>query len=112
MSIMFKNSAAFQNLISTQKYTPPVDPDKKKLPQTTESLSHAEENISLFFSEDYLFAQMNSFYVQLYSSYFVVNGHYINFIEHEPLKFFHIKICFILYIIHKDVILLLILTKS
>ena len=56
---------------------------------------------------------MNSIYVQLYSSYFVVNGYYINFIEHEPLKFFHIKIqisfCTLLI---KDVILLLILTES
>ena len=48
--------------------TPPDNPDKKRFPQTTESLSHAEKKMSLFSSVHCLFAQMNSDYVQPHSS--------------------------------------------
>lgn len=104
------NSPVIQNLTLIQKYIPSVDSDKKTtFSPATESLSHDKENISLFLSVDYLFVQTNSVYIQL-CYYFVVNDYYSDFIDHDSLKFFHIKIQ-ILYIIHKDV-LLFILTES
>lgn len=108
----FWNSPVIQNLTFIQKYIPSVDSDKKTFSHTTESLSHDKENTSLFSPVDYLSAQTNSVYIQLYY-YFVVNDYYIDFIQHDSLKFFHIntQISFCVLFI-KDVILLFILTES